>query len=296
MSQKDLEGAMDCSITTKAVKAFAVALAFALSPLPGTIAVALAQTCACVSLPSASLNLSQGSNFSQTIPSGQTLTVYPLQQQNATLELGGLPHPFNILNDGSWATQITYRLTNLANNAQTVLYGPASATNVTHYTQVPVGSLPNVMNKITIEAKCLQTNTTCVMATFTVNKYVNPVHGNISVAPKCCTSSPPPPHPTGGPNGLMQLQMTGNVSGGNGFLKVERLNGSNPPTQVGALVPFSNGGATPCYPKGAYNISAATYRTTLVDTYGIPASPPATITPNQFTNCVTCCVPKPTPK
>ncbi len=245
---------------------------------------AKAQSCGCVQQPSASLWST--ANPTQPISGGGTLTILP-PQQSTPLRMTGDPHPNMYTNTGVWAASLRYSV----NGTTAFGFFPFSGNASSNERVIPAILLTSAINTVKVEAKCTSSGNICTLATFTVSKYINPVHGAVSVTTQCCTTAHPPPHPTETNNGQMKLKMMGSITSGSGFLKVERRTGSSPFyhwVQQGALIPFVAGGFTACYPK--MSSMGTIYRMTLVDSYGLPAGTPASVTPAQFTNCPSCCL------
>jgi hypothetical protein len=197
-----------------------------------------------------------------------------------TLRIMGEVHPGNSINTGKWASQLIYKCNN--NVIYNVSYDASKP--ITFYAKNLNLAGPEIhlgSNTITVEGKCLQTSVTHLIRALTFTLVQQ--QGTVTLATKCCTTNSKN-------NGAMQLTMTGNVTNGNAFLKIEKPLGTGW-VQVNALVPFVSGQSTPCYVKNNTPIygSAQTYRAQLVDAVGMAITNTATTFPMTFINCVGCC-------
>jgi hypothetical protein len=232
--------------------------------------------CTCCSGQSAQLTLTAN---------GVTTQITGSTTLNQTFSLGmfhilGEVHPGNSNNAGVWASQLIYKCNT------TIIYNvPYDASKpITYYNKNLSLQGPEMhqgANTITVEAKCLSTGVTHTIRSWPITLVQQ--QGTVTLATKCCTTNSKN-------NGAMQLTMTGNVTNGTAFLKIEKPLGTGW-VQVNALVPFVSGQSTPCYVKNNTPIygSAQTYRAQLVDAVGMAINNTATTFPMTFINCVGCC-------
>jgi len=226
------------------------------------------QSCNCIS--GNNVHVSLGSI---QIPAIGTYTINQTQF-SGVLNIGGDLHN-NINNTCQWQSNLIIKVNNVVKYNQP--YVPQSSPSINLPLLDP--SLHPGTNTISIEGQCnCPTTNICPIATYTI--ILNQFQGNVTTAPKCC-------------NHAVQLIMTGSITGGNGYLKIEKEVGSNNWVQQGALLPFVNNGATPCYPRHT-QMTTQRYRSTLVDIVGQPIlnNASATTFPLIFGICYECCIPK----
>lgn len=200
-------------------------------------------SCSCVSSPTASVQFPNGNGPS--INPGGTLTIpYNAANSSKFLRVDSSPHPYNSLNTGTWASNITILinggLANVSSGGNP--YAHTTGQNLSSRL-IPFSSLNVGTNTICINVKCPFSGNTCSIGCFTVIVESPPAQasGNITAIPVCCTKFVVVP---GNPHkevltGQVSFKMTGTVV--NAKLKI---------VSAGGAVTYENfvqNGNTGCY-------------------------------------------------
>ncbi|MDN3695048.1 hypothetical protein QWZ06_23830 [Chryseobacterium tructae] len=145
--------------------------------------------CSCVSSPTSSIQFPNVSGPS--INPGGTLTIpYSAANSSKLLRVEASPHPYNTLNTGIWASEITILINGVpaivssGGNPYTHTNGSTPSVRLISFSSLKVGT-----NTICINVKCPYTGSICSIGCFTVVvEGAQPQSsGNITASPVCCT-------------------------------------------------------------------------------------------------------------
>lgn len=239
------------------------------------------RSCNCVQQGWGSLDLSLPLTQNSVLP-GSTFTLNQSHLAGSII-LNGAVHPNMTINTGQWASEIVYKINQI--EKARIAYFQGAPSNAYTRTFSIANSLQLGTNTISVEAVCTQAPSVfCPIATFTI--VMTTIQANINLSSTCCQWN------------SIKLLMSGTFTGGtsvpgesvSGNLKIEKEIGSNSWVQEGPLVPFVNGGTTPCYPRGA-PIRTQRYRATIIDLASQPITnnPSGTTFPMIFDICYFCC-------
>ena len=199
--------------------------------------------CSCVNSPTASVQFPNPGGPS--INPGGTLTIpYNAANSSKFLRVDASPHPYNSLNTGIWASDVTI-LINGAPAAVSPAGNPYPHTSGQNSSGrlIPFSSLNVGTNTICVNVKCPYSGTTCSIGCFTVvvESSQPQSSGNITATPVCCTKFVVVP---GNPHkevytGQVKFKMAGTVT--NAKLKI--VSGGGNVTYEN----FVQNGFTACY-------------------------------------------------
>ena len=200
-------------------------------------------SCSCVSSPTASVQFPNPNGPS--INPGGTLTIpYNAANSSKLLRVEASPHPYNTLNTGIWASEITILVNGVpaavssGGNPYTHTNGSTPSIRLIPFSNLNVGT-----NTICINVKCPYSGTTCSIGCFTVivEGSLPQSSGTITATPVCCTKfivAPGNPHKEV-LTGQVKFKMAGTVM--NAKLKI---------VSAGGNVTYENfvqNGFTACY-------------------------------------------------